>query len=74
MTLQQEAYRLICALPDESVRDLVKQLRSISPSPLHTAETGSAVRFGLGKGVITDPAEFDRWDGELAAMFEESPI
>jgi len=33
-------------------------------------ESNAPVRFGLGKGILTDPTDFDRWDAEIAAMFE----
>ena len=35
-------------------------------------EPSAPVRFGLGKVILTDPADFDRWDAEIADMFEEA--
>ena len=27
-------------------------------------------RIGIGKGLIEDPADFDKWDNEIADLFE----
>ena len=27
-------------------------------------------RIGVGKGIIDNPADFDKWDGEIADLFE----
>ena len=75
MTARQEAYQLINALPDDSVSLLVELLKKMLPAASSTAEAkeaepSAAVRFGLGKGILTDPSDFDRWDAEIADMFE----
>lgn len=70
MTARQEAYQLISNLPDDTVTFLVELLKRMSPSSLKSPDPGTPVRFGLGKGIITDPADFDLWDAEIAAMFE----
>ena len=38
------------------------------------AATGKirSVQFGLGKDLITEPADFDRWDAEIAEAFNHS--
>ena len=70
MTARQEAYNLINKMPDDSVSVLVELLKRLLPVPAEASGAASPVRFGLGKGVITDPADFDCWDAEIAAMFE----
>ena len=72
MTARQEAYDLIRILADDSVKLLVELLKKMLPvsSAAAKVESNAPVRFGLGKGILTDPADFDRWDGEIAAMFE----
>ena len=64
MTARQEAYDLNGILPDDSVKLLVELLKRILPasSPASEGSAGSSVRFGLGKGILTDPTDFDRWD------------
>ena len=72
MTARQEAYDLIRILPDDSVGPLVALLKKMLPasSTAIKVESNAPVRFGLGKGILTDPTDFDRWDAEIAAMFE----
>lgn len=75
MTAQQEAYQLISRMPDESVKHLVELLKSMAPNILsvQNAEAKSPrlyQRLGAGKGVITDVSAFDKWDEEVAALFE----
>lgn len=75
MTLQQEAYQLISKMPEESVKHLVELLKSMAPNILsvQNAEAKSPrlyQRLGAGKGVITDVPAFDKWDEEVAALFE----
>lgn len=36
--------------------------------------SNASVRLGLGKGILTDPADFDHWDAGIAAMFEGNQL
>jgi hypothetical protein len=74
MTARQEAYQLISKLPDDTVIYLVELLKRMPPEAAASSDIGAPVRLGLGKGVITDPADFDLWDAELAAMFEDESL
>ena len=74
MTARQEAYNLISILPDDSVKLLVELLKKMLPASSMAAEPDAPVRFGLGKGILTDPADFDRWDAEIADVFEDSRL
>ncbi len=75
MTVYQEAYKLISQMPDESVRHLVNLLKSMSSaSGMREGERNSVapapMRIGAGKGIIVDSPDFDKWDVEVAALFE----
>lgn len=75
MTVQQEAYQLISKMPDESVRHLVDLLKSMAPNILSAQNTENErsrlhQRLGAGKGIITDAPAFDKWDEEVAALFD----
>lgn len=80
MTVRQEAHHLVNKLPDDIVIFLVELLKRIpltstnAPDTGNTSDTGAPVQFGLGKGMITDPAGFDLWDAEISAMFEDNLI
>ena len=75
MTAQQEAYQLISKMPDESVRHLVELLKSMAPNIVSMQNSEAKPhrlyqRLGAGKGIITDVPAFDKWDDEVAALFE----
>ncbi len=74
MTARQEAYHLISKLPDDTVMYLVELLRRMPSSPVKSSGSEVPVRFGLGKGIITDPADFDLWDEEITDLFEGDVI
>ena len=73
MNIKQEAYDLIRAMPDESVKFLVDLIHNMYPSfRTGTAEKPKvdvSKRFGAGIGIITDPEDFDKWDAEIEEMF-----
>ena len=80
MTIYQEAYQLISQLPDESVRHLVNLLKSMTQTTVleHPGEkydtTQTPMRIGAGKGIIVDSPDFDKWDAEVAELFEGDSI
>lgn len=80
MTVYQEACQLINQMPDESVRHLVELLKSMTPDYLRrrTDEQIAAApvfkRLGAGKGIIVDSPDFDKWDAEAAALFEDGAL
>ena len=74
MTVRQEAYQLINKLPDDTVLSLVELLKKMSAPFIAPTGGSMPVQFGLGKGQITDPDDFDLWDGEIAAMFERNSV
>jgi len=64
---------------------LVKDLEHHEEDTVYIARDGKPVvmmvriaqkeatdRFGIAEGVFTVPKDFDRWDNEIADMFEES--
>lgn len=74
MTARQEAYQLISKLPDDTVIDLVALLKKLPPASENASCGAAPVQFGLGKGLLSDPDDFDLWDAEIAAMFEGNSI
>ncbi len=64
---------------------LVKDLEQHEEDAVYIARDGKPVvmmvripykevtsRFGIAEGAFTVPKEFDKWDDEIAEMFEES--
>jgi len=71
LTARQEAHMLISIMPEEQVKHLVDFLKSsnLGRSASRTTEHKS-MRIGAGKGVIFDSPNFDKYDSEIAALFE----
>ena len=71
MTIQQEAQNLISTMSDESVMFLMEVIRHLSPEFTDNGvkKNNCGSRFGMGKGTITDPEDFDKWDKEIEALF-----
>ena len=77
MSAHQEAYLLISKMPEESVRLLLELIHNMTPAfrlgvqaESEVKNSDTSCRLGAGKGIITDPVDFDRWDDEIAALFE----
>lgn len=74
MNAHQEAYNLISKMPDESVRFLIDLINKMTPSfrtgSSETAQPDVSQRIGTGRGIITDPVDFDRWDNEVNALLD----
>ena len=74
MNAHQEAYNLISKMPDESVRFLIDLINKMTPSfrtgSSETAQSDVSQRIGTGRGVITDPVDFDLWDNEVNALLD----
>ena len=82
MTIHQEATNLIYHLPDKNVQLLVELMRAmLSPSTKDVQNTADpfksanvSKRIGLGKGIINDLKDFDKWDSEIADLLEGTDI
>ena len=73
MTVQQEAYALIDSMPDEGVEYVINLIHNLKPSLIEKNDYDSvdvSKRIGIGKGIIYDHEDFDKWNDEIADLFE----
>lgn len=70
-------------MPDESAAFIYQLINNMTSVFLTGKEEQKTVReitadtsrrFGTGIGTITDTSNFDKWDDEIADMFEENRI
>lgn len=83
MTIQQKTCSLIMNMPDESAAFIYQLINNMTSVFLTGKEEQKTVReitadtsrrFGTGIGTITDTPNFDKWDDEIADMFEEKRL
>ena len=73
MTVQQQAANLIFGLPDESAQlviDMIHNLKTASTGFVKNQKRKGGITIGLGKDIINCPVDFDKWDDEVAQLFE----
>lgn len=78
MTVQQQVCARISNMTDEGVAFIEQVINNINPiffvGKKSTKSDSEAMdvskRIGIGKGIIEDPADFDKWDDEIADLFE----
>ena len=70
MTVRQEAAMLLNKLPDDTIKVIIDLLKHMNPViAAEVQQPDISMRFGMGKGIISDSAVFDELDGEIEAMF-----
>lgn len=70
MTIQQEAENLIHSLSDDNVRLMVSLMSQLTDLPSVSQKAkDTSMRFGAGKGIITDVPNFDDMDSEIEKLF-----
>ena len=83
MTIQQKTCSLIMNMPDERaalIYQLINNMTSVFLTGKEEQKTVREItadtsrRFGTGIGTITDTSNFDKWDDEIADMFEENRL
>lgn len=75
MTVQQQVAERVVGMSDEGATLIQKILDSMSSTFFTQTEEPARVdvkkRFGAGKGIIGNTDDFDRYNDEIAAEFEE---
>ncbi len=77
MTIQQKTCSLIMNMPDESAAFIYQLINNTGKEEQKTVReitADTSRRFGTGIGTITDTSNFDKWDDEIADMFEEKRL
>lgn len=83
MTIQQKTCSLIMNMPDESAAFMYQLINNMTSAFVTGKEDRKAAsaknvdvskRFGTGIGIITDTKNFDKWDNEIADIFEENHL
>lgn len=78
MTVQQQVCARIINMSDEGAAFIDQVINNMNPiffigknsTKLNPESTDVSKRIGIGKGIIEDPADFDKWDDEIADLFE----
>lgn len=78
MTLQQQVCARIINMSDEGAAFINQVINNMNPvfligknSTKFDMETVDvSKRIGIGKGLIEDPEDFDKWNDEIAGLFE----
>ena len=78
MTLQQQVCARIINMSDEGAAFINQVINNMNPVFLIGKQNAKSdiesidvsKRIGIGKGLIEDPADFDKWDNEIAGLFE----
>ncbi len=71
LNARQEAYQMISLMPEEGVQHLVEFLKNMGVKPFTKHDvTRNSMRIGAGVGTIVDTPNFDKYDAEIAALFE----
>ena len=70
-TLQKQAVRMVMQISDESkIQKIIEFITPFSVKREESADTVVFNRFGAGKGILSDPENFDAWDSEVEALFD----
>ena len=78
MTLQQQVCARIINMSDEGAPFINQVINNMNPVFLIGKQNAKSdiesidvsKRIGIGKGLIEDPTDFDKWDNEIADLFE----
>lgn len=81
MTVQQQVCARIINMSDEGAAFINQVINNMNPIFFTKAENAKSSakasesldvsnRIGIGKGLIDDPEDFDKWDQEIADLFE----
>ena len=79
MTVQQQVCSRIINMSDEGAAFINQVINNMNPVYLtRKADAEHDVnmvdisrRIGIGKGIIEDPEDFDKWNDEIADLFED---
>ena len=79
MTLQQQVCARIINMSDEGAAFINQVINNMNPVFLIGKQNAKSdiesidvsKRIGIGKGLIEDPTDFDKWDEEIADLFED---
>ena len=78
MTVQQQVCARISGMSDEGAAFINQVLNNMNPifwtknenTKIDTETIDVSKRIGIGKGIIEDPDDFDKWNDEIADLFE----
>ena len=78
MTVQQQVCSRIIDMSDEGAAFINQVINTMDPvffirnhhTNLKTENIDVSKRIGKGKGIIEDPEDFDKWNDEIADLFE----
>lgn len=70
MTVQQQVCNRIINMSDEGAAFINEVIDNMNPVFLNGSTVDVTRRIGIGKGLIEDPEDFDRWSNEIADLFE----
>lgn len=73
MTIQQQTCNRILNMSDEGAAFINQVINNMNPILFVNEDNAAAditKRIGIGKGIIEDPEDFDKWDDEIADLFE----
>lgn len=79
MTVQQQVCARIINMSDEGAAFIEQVINNMNPvffiGKNNLKSTTEAIdvskRIGVGKGIIEEPTGFDKWDEEIADLFED---
>ena len=82
MTVQQQVCARIINMSDEGAAFINQVINNMNPvfltpqnnSKIEINSVDVSKRIGSGKGIIDDPANFDKWNDEIADLFEGTNI
>ena len=73
MTIQQQACNRILKMSDEGAAFINQVINNMNPAFFDNnsdVTVDITKRIGIGKEIIEDPEDFDKWDDEIADLFE----
>lgn len=78
MTVQQQVCARIINMSDEGAAFINQVINNMNPvfftgkieKKTDIEEVDVSKRIGVGKGMIEDPEDFDKWNDEVADLFE----
>ena len=78
MTVQQQVCDRIINMSDEGASFINQVINNMNPVfltrkpvvELSKDAVDVSKRIGIGKGIIDDPEDFDKWNDEIADLFE----
>lgn len=76
MTVQQQVCARIIDMSDEGAAFIEQVINNMNPiffikkNTPNTETIDVSRRIGIGKGIIEDPLDFEKWDDEIANLFE----